>query len=97
MNNLSRNQIVDMSDKESIGLIYSRSDLHQYLVELIDHKQSHYIHQGKDLKSYYSVEDAVKGARRKGAEKFYLCLDNTYDECGAGIMPQRFSYLPIEY
>ena len=96
MDNLSRDQIIDMSNKESIGLIYSRSDLHQYLVEVIDHKKSHYIHKGKDLKSYHSVEDAVRNARRKGAMKCYLCLDNTYDECGTCTMSQRFSYLPIE-
>lgn len=96
MDNLSREKIFDMSDVQSIGLIYSRSDLHQYLVELIDHKQSRYIHKGSDLKAYHTVEEAVKHARRQGAVKCFLCLDNTYDECGACAMPQRFSYLPIE-
>ncbi|WP_367607295.1 hypothetical protein [Legionella sp. W05-934-2] len=97
MDNLSRDQIIDMSDEDSIGLIYSRSDLHQYLVELIDHKKCHYIHKGNDLKSYDSVEEAVRCARQKGAVKCYLCLDNTYDECGADLVSQRFSYLPINY
>ena len=96
MDDLSREQIIDMSDEQSIGLIYSRSELNQYLVELVDHKQCYYIHKGKDIKAYHSVDDAVKSAHKKGAQKCYLCLDNTYDECGAEMTSKRFSYLPIK-
>ena len=31
-----------------------------------------------------------------GAEEFFLCADNTYDECGSIASAQRFDYIPIQ-
>lgn len=95
MDSPSREQLDNLSDEKTVGLIYSRSELHQYLVELIDHKKNHYLHKGKKLASFDSVNDALIGARKQGAREFYLCLDNTYDECGADPIERRFCYMQV--
>tara|TARA_B100000949_G_C14160287_1_gene398763 strand:- start:507 stop:803 length:297 start_codon:yes stop_codon:yes gene_type:complete len=95
MDNPSREQLLNLSEEKPIGLIYSRSELHEYFVELLDHKENHYLHKRKELASFDSVDDALAGARKQGAQEFYLCLDNTYDECGSESVGRRFCYMQI--
>lgn len=98
MDNLSRSKILELSTEKPVGLIYSRADLNQYLVELIAFKRANYIHEGaiEKLIRFSTIDEAVRGARAAGARCFFLCLDNTYDECGPIPAEERFNYLPIE-
>ncbi|WP_419420132.1 hypothetical protein ACNVED_02230 [Legionella sp. D16C41] len=95
MDYISRSKILELSTEQPVGLIYSRADLNQYLVELITFKRADYIHSGVDLASFPTVDEAVYSARESGATCFFLCLDNTYDECGSLPAEDRFNYLPI--
>ncbi|MGQ3887900.1 hypothetical protein ACQUW5_02565 [Legionella sp. CNM-1927-20] len=95
MEHISRSKILELSTEQPVGLIYSRADLNQYLVELITFKRADYIHEGQDLASFSTVDEAVRSARESGATCFFLCLDNTYDECGSLPTEERFNYLPI--
>jgi hypothetical protein len=95
MENISRSKILELSTEEPVGLIYSRAELNQYLVELITFKRADYIHEGDNLASFSTVDEAVRNARESGATCFFLCLDNTYDECGSLPAEERFNYLSI--
>lgn len=95
MDNLSREEILDLSDAKPVGLIYSPCELHQYLVELINGHKTQYLHKGKAIASFMTLDDAMREAKKCGAKKFYLCLDNTYDECGSQPLASYFNYLPI--
>lgn len=95
MDHLSREQLLDMSEQKTVGLIYSPCELHQYLVELIDEHKTKYLHQGKKIASFMTLDEAMRQAKKCGAKACYLCLDNTYDECGAEPTINTFNYLPI--
>ncbi|VEG92045.1 hypothetical protein [Legionella spiritensis] len=95
MTNISREEILVLSDDNTVGLIYSRSDLQQYLVELIQGKKTEYLHDGRELAIYTTMDAAVRDARKHGAQNFFLCFDNTYEECGLENTGNHLSYLPI--
>ncbi|KTD45572.1 hypothetical protein Lrub_2369 [Legionella rubrilucens] len=95
MANISRKEIMELSHESTVGLIYSRSDLHQYLVELIHNDKTDYIHEGIGVAVFPTMEEALRSAKRRGAKCFFLCLDNTYDECGAEPATPHYNYLPI--
>lgn len=78
-----------------IALIYSPIELHEYIVEIISKNSDNFIHKGSQIKHYHSVDQALLGAAHDGAEEFFLCVDNTYDECGSECATQRFDYIPI--
>lgn len=95
MENLSRETLMDLSTESLIGLIYSRSELSQYLVELIAFKRADYIHEGDEIATFSTIDEALRSAQKQGANCFFLCLDTTDDECGTGEFERRFNYLPV--
>ncbi|RAP35047.1 hypothetical protein B1207_14200 [Legionella quinlivanii] len=95
MDNLSREGILELSEDNPVGLIYSPTELHQYLVELIANHKTDYVHKGTDLASFSTLDDAMREARKRGAKSFFLCLDNTHDECGSECLQSYFNYLPV--
>ncbi|KTD52985.1 hypothetical protein [Legionella quateirensis] len=83
------------SGSKSIALIYSPIELHEYIVEIIDKKSDVFIHKGKELWRFNSIDEAMSQAAEYGAEEFFLCADNTYDECGSESASQSFDYIPL--
>ena len=97
MASLSReNLIYDVQAKSrSIALIYSPLELNEYIVELISKTSDTFISKNDNISHFLSVHDAITRAKEQGATEFFLCVDNTYDECGSIAATQRFDYLPI--
>jgi hypothetical protein len=79
----------------SIALVYSPNELNQYIVEIISKNSDLYIHKNHSIRHFLSVNDAISNAQKYGAEKFFLCVDNTYDEFGSMGLRQQFDYIPI--
>lgn len=98
MTNLSRETIIyDVQTKsKSIALIYSPLELHEYIVEIISKSSDRFIRKNNDIAHFQSVDDAITNAKKYGAKEFFLCVDNTYDECGSMASPQHFDYIPIQ-
>ncbi|KTD27199.1 MULTISPECIES: hypothetical protein [Legionella] len=82
---------------KSIALIYSPIELHEYLVEIITQDRNQFILKGNDLCHFNSIEAAMTQAVKYGAELFFLCVDNTYDECGSSGKAERFDYIPVQF
>lgn len=78
-----------------IALIYSPVELYEYLVEIISEDSSKFIHTGSQIKHFDSVDHALAEAANYQAVEYYLCVDNTYDECGSGGLSEKFDYIPI--
>jgi hypothetical protein len=97
MTNLSRENLIYevQNESKSIALIYSPLELNEYIVEIISKTSDLFISKNDNISHFLSVDDAVTHAKKYGAKKFFLCVDNTYDECGSIAAPQRFDYLPI--
>lgn len=93
----SRKDLVDDVQKtsKSIALIYSPIELNEYIVEIISKNSDSFISKKDDVSHFHSVHDAVTSAAKYGAKEFFLCLDNTYDECSSLATPQQFDYIPI--
>ncbi|MCW8398086.1 hypothetical protein OQJ13_03530 [Legionella sp. PATHC035] len=83
------------SGSKAIALIYSPIELHEYIVEIIAKNSDEFIHKGKELWHFNSIDEAMSRAAEYGAEEFFLCADNTYDECGSERGPQTFDYIPL--
>ncbi|CAM2762735.1 hypothetical protein [Legionella worsleiensis] len=83
------------SRSKSIALIYSPIELHEYIVEIIAKDTDVFIHKGKELWHFNSIDEAMSRAAEYGAEEFFLCADNTYDECGSDGGTQGFDYIPL--
>ncbi|HRD69490.1 MAG TPA: hypothetical protein PK657_05045 [Legionella sp.] len=95
MDDLSRDKIIDIAQTDDTALIYSISELNEYLVEVFSADSIEYLRKGNQILKFQSVNDAVRGAKHHGAKNFYLCIDNTYDECGSMTPQESFSYLSI--
>ncbi|PWY54332.1 hypothetical protein DGG96_17490 [Legionella qingyii] len=97
MANQTREGLINQakSSSKSIALIYSPIELHEYIVEIIAKESDEFIHKGKELLHFNSIDDAMSRAAEYGAEEFFLCADNTYDECGSVSGPQNFDYIPL--
>ncbi len=78
-----------------IALIYSPVELYEHIVEIISKDSSDFIKTGNQIIHFHSVDDALSYATNYGAEEFFLCVENTYDECGSIGSVQRFDYIPI--
>ncbi len=79
-----------------VALVYSPVELQRYIVEIITQDTDVFIKDGEQIVHFNSVEEALKRSQKFGAEEFFLCLDNTYDEFGAeGATAQQFDYIPI--
>lgn len=97
MENSKRKNLIDKvkSSSKAIALIYSPIELHEYIVEIIAKDSDEFIHKGKELWHFNSMDEAMSRAAEYGAEEFFLCADNTYDECGSESGPQCFDYIPL--
>lgn len=97
MANQTREGLINQAKhgSKAIALIYSPIELHEYIVEIIAKDSDEFIHKGKELWHFNSIEEAMSLASEYGAEKFFLCADNTYDECGSESGPQAFDYIPL--
>jgi len=96
MDDITRDSLLTLSESEPVGLIYSRADLNHYFLEILEQGKSNYLHQGNELRVFANSHEASATAHAMGANVCYLCLDNTYDECGAEPTSRRFSYLKHE-
>ncbi len=79
----------------SIAFIYSPNELNRYIVEIISKNSDLYIRKNDSIRHFLSVNDAISNAQKYGAKEFFLCVDNTYDECGSMGSRQPFDYIPI--
>ena len=97
MKNLSRENLIEevQTKSNSIALIYSPLELNKYIVEIISKTSDLYISKNDNISHFLSVNDAITHAKKYGAKEFFLCADNTYDECGSTAAPQRFEYIRI--
>ena len=95
--NPSREDLIGEAQTKSISIafIYSPSELNQYIVEIISKDSDLYIHKNDSVRHFLSVNDAISNAQKYGAKEFFLCVDNTYDECGSMDSRQQFDYIPI--
>ena len=97
MANQTREKLINhaKNSSKSVALIYSPIELHEYIVEIIAKDSDEFIHKGKELWHFHSIEEAIERAAHYGVEEFFLCADNTYDECGSERSPQFYDYIPI--
>lgn len=97
MSNPSREDLIHQAqaNSKSIALIYSPIELNEYIVEILSKNSDIFIHKYNHIAHFHSVKDAVAQATKYGANEFFLCLDNTYDECGSMPSQQHFDYIPI--
>ncbi|RUR17836.1 hypothetical protein ELY21_10055 [Legionella sp. km535] len=97
MANQTRESLIHQAKNGSkaIALIYSPVELHEYIVEIISKDADEFIHKGKELWHFNSIDDALSRAAQYGAQEFFLCADNTYDECGSDTCRQSFDYIPL--
>ena len=97
MSNLKREDLINevKSNAKPVAIIYSPMELHEYIVEIISIDSQQFIHQGKDPKHFHSIDEAISSATGLGAQNFFLCADNTYDECSASNEIQQFDYIPL--
>lgn len=97
MKHLSRDNLINEAhtQSKSIALIYSPVELNEYIVEIISKTSNLFIRKHNHISHFHSVHDAVTHAQKHGAKEFFLCVDNTYDECGSSRSVQPFDYIPI--
>jgi len=79
----------------SIAFIYSPNELNAYIVEIISKNSDLFIQKNDEISRFLSFDDAISHAQKYGAVEFFLCLNNTYDECGSAGPRQKFDYIPI--
>lgn len=97
MPNKTHDDLVNDARSKStvIALIYSPVELQEYIVEIISKDADNFIEKDHQIIHFHSVDQALFQANNYLAEEFFLCVDNTYDECGSIGSPQRFDYIPI--
>ena len=78
-----------------IALIYSPVELQEYIIEIISKDSNSFIKKRNEIIHFHSVDEALYRATNYGAREFFLCADNTYDECGSLGAAQKFDYIPI--
>ncbi len=83
------------NNSKVIALIYSPVELYEYIVEIISKDSDNFIKKDNQIIHFHSVDLALSYVTNYGAEEFFLCVDNTYDECGSIGSAQRFDYIPI--
>ena len=75
--------------------IYSIPNLNQYTVKIQTKKESFFLSRKHSQIFYPSVEQATKAAQSYGCHHVFLCLENTYNECGYKGEQSRFSCIKI--
>ena len=97
MSNKTHEELVNDARNKStvIALIYSPVELQEYIVEIISKDFNKFIMEGNQTLHFHSLDQALFHANKYLAEEFFLCVDNTYDECGSIRAAQGFDYIPI--
>ena len=80
----------------TIALIYSPIELQEYIVEIISNDSQQFLEKSNRLIHFQSVDQALHHSTKHGAQEFFLCTDNTYDECGSVGFGQTFEFIPIQ-
>lgn len=95
--NPTREDLINEAQTKSISIafIYSPNELNQYIVEIISKNSDLYICKNDSIRHFLSIDNAISHAKKYGATEFFLCADNTYDECGSMGSRQSFDYIPI--
>lgn len=83
-------------DGKIIALIYSPIELQEYIVEIISRDSQQFLEKSSRPLHFHSVDQALHQATKHGALEFFLCIDNTYDECGSTGSGQTFEFIPIQ-
>tara|TARA_B110000879_G_C11121408_1_gene491978 strand:+ start:1130 stop:1420 length:291 start_codon:yes stop_codon:yes gene_type:complete len=90
-------ELINKYNNQSIGLIFAIGDLGKYFVEIIKNGEINTIYNNnRELRMFLNLSDAKNSALKLGCDKLYMCLDNTYDECGFDKTMDRFSYMAIK-
>lgn len=89
-------ELIAKSNKKCIGLIFSVGDLGKYFVEILKDGKITSVSYNNELQMFLNLSDAKTSALKLGCDKLYMCLDNTYDECGFDKNMDRFSYMTIK-
>ncbi len=97
MSNKTHEELVNDARNKStvIALIYSPLELHEYIVEIISKDSNKFIKKKDQIIQFRSLDQALFQASNYLAQEFFLCVDNTYDECGSMGSVQKFDYIPI--
>lgn len=102
MDNLSREGILELSESNPVGLIYSPTELHQYLVELVANHKTDYLHKGADMASFATLDDAMREAKKYGAKCFSCALtirmtNVVRNACKTILTTCRFILISLDY
>lgn len=97
MANRTHEEFINDAQNKSkvIALIYSPLELNEYIVEIISKNSEVFIQKNNQMIHFSSVDQAISHATNYGAEEFFLCVDNTYDECGSISAAQKYDYIPV--
>lgn len=78
-----------------VAYIYSIPELNKYTVEVKAANESFFISNKSEQIFYSSVALASTAAKSQGCHGAFLCLENTYNECGFKGKQERFSCMKI--
>jgi hypothetical protein len=85
----------------TIGIIYSISDLGDYMVEIRHHDQRYFVGSKTEPDKYGNLGEAKMAARSHGAVKLFLALSKTYEETEVAKdsvtrQQDKFDYMAID-
>ncbi len=80
---------------ELVAYIYAIPELDKYIVEIKAANDSFFIEKKSEQVFYANLDLASKAAISKGCQNAYLCLENTYNECGHAGEQERFSCMKL--
>lgn len=93
---IAKKKIILNNDNIKVGLIVSVGESHSYCIETIQEGKSDMLMDNQDVAFFNSISKAQEAALALGCKKLYMCLDNTYDECGHHGKMDRYSYMPLQ-
>lgn len=85
-----------------IGIIYSISDLGDYIVEVRHYDQHKFVGNNGEPTRYGNLASAKAAARSHGAVKLFLALSKTYEETESNKDSRvdqkhdKFDYMPLD-
>lgn len=77
-----------------------QSTLHNmevFIIEIREKGQSTFLLEGKELKHFYSLNEAKLAAINAGVKKAYLAMDNIYDESGSDTFITNLNKYDYDY
>lgn len=80
---------------KKIAIIYSKSELNEYFLELRTNDNTRFIKEGNEIAAFDCLEDVKQEAKNAGVNQAFLALDNVYDEFGADDVMDRFTFTPL--